>query len=595
MPLKTVFSPNPLPRLAGAAAICAFVLMSQVPASSSTQAEPDELPLNEIIAESSLAGSYLAAQIASKDNDDEAAVAFYRRAVALDPENDELKHALFLALAANGKISEAVEFGRKLPQVGAQGGVIRLVLAVDALRQKSWSKVSEMMKEESGGGDLDRIIQQLFSAWAEFGSGNAPKALADARAVDGPDWVLVIGNFHAGLIAAASGKDAEAETLLKAATENELAAAVLSETYLRAVEALVHTQARLGKVEEARETLERGIKLLSNHPPFLALEKKLGGDKPLPPLVTSAQQGSAELFYNIGTAISRQGGAPFAQNYLQLAEYLNPGSDVIAMGLASVFEKQKNHLRANGYYAHIKQDSPYWRQARLEYALNLNEDKKTDEAKTALQELVDQDPEDLATQLTLGAVLAQHEEYEEAARVYDAAVARLEADDPIGWKLYYRRGIAYERLKKWDEAEPNFRKALELSPNQPDVLNYLGYSWIDMGINLDEGMDMIRKAVELKPRSGFIVDSLGWAHYRLGDYEDAVRELERAVELMPQDPVVNDHLGDAYWKVGRKLEATFQWNHALALEPEPDDEAKIREKLAKGLIEKAPATADNSQ
>jgi Flp pilus assembly protein TadD len=161
--------------------------------------------------------------------------------------------------------------------------------------------------------------------------------------------------------------------------------------------------------------------------------------------------------------------------------------------------------------------------------------------------------------------------------------------------LYYRRGIAYERLKQWDKAEPNFRKSLELAPDQPDVLNYLGYSWIDMGINLEEGMKMIRKAVELKPRSGFIVDSLGWAHYRLGNYTEAVEELERAVDLMPEDPVVNDHLGDAYWKVGRRLEATFQWNHSLANKPTPEDQARIENKLKNGLTEKAEATAATGQ
>ena len=151
------------------------------------------------------------------------------------------------------------------------------------------------------------------------------------------------------------------------------------------------------------------------------------------------------------------------------------------------------------------------------------------------------------------------------------------------WNIYYQRGIAYERLKQWPKAEPNFRKALELFPNQPQVLNYLGYSWIDMNMNLEEGMEMIRKAVELRPSDGYIVDSLGWAHYRLGEYDDAVRELERAVSLKPDDPVLNDHLGDAYWRVGRRLEATFQWSHARDMKPEPAVLAGVEKKLKEGL------------
>ncbi|HEV7417043.1 MAG TPA: tetratricopeptide repeat protein, partial [Tianweitania sediminis] len=190
-------------------------------------------------------------------------------------------------------------------------------------------------------------------------------------------------------------------------------------------------------------------------------------------------------------------------------------------------------------------------------------------------------------------VYSGQENYRAAAEVYDEAVAALPAPDRSNWNIFYQRGIAYERLKQWDKAEPNFRKALELFPDQPQVLNYLGYSWVDMNMNLEEGLEMIKRAVELRPSDGYIVDSLGWAYYRLGRYEDAVTELERAVSLKPDDPVLNDHLGDAYWRVGRKLEATFQWSHAIDREPTEADLPKIREKLAKGLPDiPAPAAAD---
>jgi tetratricopeptide (TPR) repeat protein len=168
--------------------------------------------------------------------------------------------------------------------------------------------------------------------------------------------------------------------------------------------------------------------------------------------------------------------------------------------------------------------------------------------------------------------------------------------DSSNWSLYYVRGIAYERSKQWPKAEADLKRALELSPEQPLVMNYLGYSWIDQGVNLDEGMKLIRRAVELRPDDGYIVDSLGWAHYRLGQFDDAVRELERAVELRPQDPVMNDHLGDAYWRVGRKIEARFQWSHAKEMEPEKDDLAKIEAKLKDGLAdEKKTDSAENRE
>ena len=197
--------------------------------------------------------------------------------------------------------------------------------------------------------------------------------------------------------------------------------------------------------------------------------------------------------------------------------------------------------------------------------------------------MIENDPNDLTGYMTLGNVFSREERYQESADTYDKAVSIIGEPKSFHWNLFFRRGISYERLKKWDKAEPNFMKSLDLSANQPEVLNYLGYSWVDQGINLEQGMDMIRKAVELRPRSGFIVDSLGWAHYRLGQYEDAVAALERAVQLMPQDPTINDHLGDAYWQVGRKLEATFQWNIALATKTPADNPEEIKKKLQEGI------------
>jgi len=220
---------------------------------------------------------------------------------------------------------------------------------------------------------------------------------------------------------------------------------------------------------------------------------------------------------------------------------------------------------------------------------------ETEKAVDELNKLIAEKPEDLIAYMTLGALHSRKENYGEAAKVYDLAVGAVGEAKAFHWNLFFRRGISRERLKQWELAEPNFQKALKLYPDQPDVLNYLGYSWIDKGMHLDEGLEMIRKAVKLRPRSGYIIDSLGWAHYKLGEFKKAVRELERAVKLMPQDATVNDHLGDAYWKVGRKLEATFQWKHALTAKPVEEEKVKILKKLETGLVEDAGATAQKSE
>lgn len=575
------------------AAALAVSAVLMVPAAHATTEQIDA-ELADAVGSASLSGSFLAGQVAVKNNDDQAAVAFYERSLALDPENLEIKRLYFLALTSNGRVDEAVAVGRELAAQLDGDSFVRLVLAVDSLNGKSWAQAVERLKERSAG-DLDRLVEALVVAWAHFGAGEGSTASQIVTELKGPDWLGVIANHHLGLMAVASGNDEAAVAYFSKAVANRGAAVVLSETFVRALEGQVRALSRLERNDEADRVLAESLRLLPNHPPFHRLADELEQQKPLAKMVTSARQGAAEIFYNVGAALNRQNNQQFAQGYMQLADHLHGESDAIVMALAGVFESQDRHERANGYYKRIALDSPYHRRSQMEYALNLNDLEQTDEAKSVLRQLVEEDPSDLLGYLTLGGVLSQHEEYREAAGVYDTAVRMIGNEEPHHWNLHYRRGIAYERLKEWEKAEPSFEKALELSPNQPDVLNYLGYSWIDMGVNLDEGMAHIRKAVDLRPRSGYIVDSLGWAYYRLGKYEDAVRELERAVELLPEDPVINDHLGDAYWKAGRKLEATFQWRHSLTHEPTDENAAVTRDKLRQGLVEEGPPTASNEQ
>jgi Flp pilus assembly protein TadD len=193
-------------------------------------------------------------------------------------------------------------------------------------------------------------------------------------------------------------------------------------------------------------------------------------------------------------------------------------------------------------------------------------------------------PKTIGADVQLGDALRNKKRFEDAGAAYNEAIERATAMGlPDRWALFYDRGVAYERAGKWKEAEADLEHALELKPDQPLILNYLGYSWVDKGVKLDQGLKMVEKAVELRPEDGYIVDSLGWAHYRLGDYKAAVEHLERAVELVPSDPTINDHLGDAYWRSGRFVEARYQWRRALQFGPDRDDIHPIEVKLDQGL------------
>lgn len=306
--------------------------------------------------------------------------------------------------------------------------------------------------------------------------------------------------------------------------------------------------------------------------------------KTLAPLVANASEGAAEVLYGLGAALSQEaGGEDLGLVYLQLAIYLNPDHPLALVALASLFESTKKYEAAIDAYDRVPENSPLKRKALIQRALNFEVLEKKDEAREILKKLVESKPEEIEGLFTYANVLRAGKLYSEAAENYSKIIKLLGEPKREHWAIYYYRGMSYERAKQWPLAEKDFQDALKFSPDNPQILNYLGYSWVDRGVNLDEGLEMIRKAVALRPKDGYIIDSLGWAYFRLGRYEEASAELEKAIALSPADPTINDHLGDAYWKTDRKLEARFQWARAIEMKPEPEELAIIQKKLKEGM------------
>ncbi len=530
----------------------------------------------------SYAGAYLAGRVAEVDNDYASAVAYYGRALLLDPGNQQLQQSLMLAQIAAGDFDAALPLADKLKAVPETERFSRLVLAVDSFRKKQFGKAEYWLKL-SLESDLDRLVTAIMSAWAVEGQGRGRDALTAIDAIKGPDWFRLFTSYHRALIAESAGMKDEAEKSYALLLNDADAAATAPDTYLRGAEAYAGFLGRSGKKAEALQILDKAGEAQPGRASLAGLRTAIEAGKPVPPLAPEASAGAAEILTNMATALNRSGGEPFVRLYLQYALALNPNSDDALLQLASVEETQANAQGAIDLYRRIPEASPIKRAAELQLGLNLADLKKYDEAIAQLKRLVEAEPDDMRAYLALGGVYGAKEDYRSAADLYDRAVTRLKTPQAANWNIFYQRGIAFERLKEWPKAETNFLKALELSPDQPQVMNYLGYSWVDMNTNLDRGLDLIRKAVDLRPGDGYIVDSLGWAYYRLGRFPEAVTELERAVSLKPDDAVLNDHLGDAYWRAGRKLEATFQWTQARDLKPDPDVLAQVQKKLSEGL------------
>ncbi|RCS23410.1 tetratricopeptide repeat protein [Phyllobacterium salinisoli] len=530
----------------------------------------------------SFAGAYLAGRVAEGDNDLNAAVAYYRQALAFDPTNQPMKQNLLIALLTDGKFKDALPLAEELKTVPEIERFSRVALAIDAISRKQYRKAGPLLML-SLQSDMDRLSTGLMSAWAIFGEGKTKDAIAAVEKLDGPEWYNLFKTYNAALMADAAGDKSAARNFYQQAIDDRSGGSAAPDTYERIVEAYASFKARNGDKKGAIDLLDQATELLSGRLALREVRAKLdGGEKPKP-LVSTPQQGAAEVLYTLGTAINRGGAEAFAKLYLQMSLPLRPNDDATLFQLGDIAAKLQQPEKAIEYYGRVPKNSVYRRDAEMQLGLNLAETGKTDEAIKHLKVLLDQDKTDIRSYLALGGVYAQKKDFRNAAITYDDAVKTIGTPTRDDWAVFYQRGIAYERLKEWDKAEPSFREALKLYPDQPQVLNYLGYSWVDMNANLEEALGMIRKAVELRPQDGYIVDSLGWAYYRLGRYDEAVTELEKAVKLRPEDATINDHLGDAYWRAGRKLEATFQWNHAVASKPEPEELAKIEAKQKHGL------------
>ena len=528
-------------------------------------------------------GSYLAARHAGVERDAASAAAFYRSALRTDPKNNELLDRAFISSVADGDIDEAVKLAERILTVDKSNRVARLVVGVQDLKQKKYP-AAQLNINQSIRGPITDLVATLLSSWAMYGGGDLKGAVASIDKLTGPEWYPLFKDLHTGMMYDLAGKEKEAGARFERAYK-------LDDSMLRVADSYARWMTRNKNDDAAKGIYEAFDKKLARHPLVQEGLRETKAGKKLAPLVDSPQTGAAEALYGIGATLIRRGGEDLALVYLQLALHLAPNHSLALLSLADLYESVKRPAMAIKVYERVPAGSPLKRNAQIQLATDLDSADRSEEAIKILKEVIAQDPKDLEAIMALGNIERGRKKFADCVQTYSLGIDALpEGNDKGNSVYYYYRGICEERSKQWPKAEADMRKALELQPEQPHVLNYLGYSWIDQGTNLDEGMKMIKRAVEQRPDDGYIVDSLGWAYYRIGNYEEAVKNLERAIDLKPEDPTINDHLGDAYWRVGRTLEANFQWSHARDLKPEPEDLPKIVAKIENGLPD-APAPA----
>lgn len=528
-----------------------------------------------------LASSYLSALHAQATSDPGTAAEFFDRALELDPDNRSIMFRAFFLKAQAGDIDGALPYAKSSYEDRPSLSIAPLLIAIDYYRNGRFQDAQDLIENISGRSAIGLSLP-LIRAWARAPMMSYTEALSSLEPYEGRKEWRVLSATMTALLNEFYGREEAALVYYRA-----LASTIETQpiSILRLTTNGLH---RLGQSDEAIATVAKFREKVGGSPLWEGYFKRYEDPDQAPQAVT-AQMGMAEALYAIMrlrmSNARRASGVQLALVYANLALHLNPDLDVLRRDIADILSARQQYEVANDIYRAIEATDPGYLVSQLRLAENLERDDRTEEAIALLEDLARKRPNLPEPLVTVGDILRNRERFDEAVDVYDRAFDRYPNGEPESWALFYTRGMALERAKNWTRAERDFKKALQLEPEQAQVLNYLGYSWLDRGENVAEARRMIETAVSMRPDDGYIVDSLGWAMFMMGEYEDAVVQLERAVTLNTSDPTINEHLGDAYWKVGRETEARFQWRRALSMNPDAEQEGLLRTKLQRGLAQ----------
>jgi len=528
-------------------------------------------------------GNYLAGQSALSNKDNKAAIYYFKNALGLNKIDTEIRQNIAKKLCnlylLEGDINSCILIGKKIEKNLSSDSIentnILMALIVDDIKKRNFSSAFDKLKKIKKS-SYERFSVPIIESWLIVeNKKDLNKAKKKLEELEKDFAINGLRNLNLALIHDFFNKNDEALIYYQKTLNS------FTQPSYRLTEISANAFERNGNFEKARDIY---IKFLSDSKDNLLIEKSIKRieKKEVPKrLIVNINDAIAELFSTIASTFSSDFTNDFSIIYSYFSLYLKKDFEVSQIYLAELLENDSKYLEANNLYENIKPSSNFFWHSKLKKARNLELLGKSDKAISILKKMSNEKKERYDSLKLLGDIYRNYDKYNEAIEHYNEAVSRIEKISSEHWDLLYSRGIAYERNNQWNKSEKDLLKVLELMPNQPDVLNYLGYSWIEQNYNLDQAKKFIIKAVGIRPSDPYIVDSLGWAYYNLKEYDKAVEELERAVNLKPTDPIINDHLGDAYFEVNRKLEALYQWKKAIQFNPKDDLEKEIEKKIKK--------------
>lgn len=523
-------------------------------------------------------GPFLAATLAQHDSDFSGSASYFLQALTVDPDSRFVADRAFQQLLYAGRMDEAATVAVDLADAGAADvdDLAKLLNVLEAFKRQDWPEVRERAANTNMTG-FGSIVAPLIVAWSEAAEGNQNAAEQALEGLKQDDRLTALSAEHfAYMLDYMQSYDQAGDEYSKLVSTEQ-------PTSLQPYIAYSHYLMKTGKREEARDFLGAQAKRFNNNGYLLREGGRIAAGLAPSQVMASPRGAVGGMFFRLASEFSQGRTPQAAVIYLRLASYLTPEVPDIYFMLGNVFDQMENPRAAASVYGSIPDTGNLGRVAESRRIAALQRAGDLDVAEAALRSALRDAPDDTGFLISLGDLVRSRGDFDEAILHYTEAVNASTGRQADGWYVYFVRGVCYEQVDNWAAAELDLRKALELNPTEASVLNYLGYSWIDRGVHIEQAKGMIEKAVALRPDDGFIMDSYGWVHYLTGDFPKAVELLEKAVRMEPDDVTINAHLGDAYWKVGRRIEARFQWQHALDGTPTETELSALTEKMQNGL------------
>lgn len=541
-------------------------------------ASGNSFSVNDKSPEAKLLGDYLVGRYAYNIDDSPARLTYYASAFDREPDNLVLGVKAVNAAISAGDEKAVRNLARRVNALSADEPLSRLVLGAFQMRSGRYSAAASRLQKQPDDPSLG-VMMAMMEAWANQGAGKADTALEIFNSIEIGGYFDIIATLQKAQIYGQDGRDAEAMAAferVQSSGVSPISMAIARARYQSAARDLSGALKNLAAFDSAvLGGVESG--------PIRTMLTELEAGRPAGSPKSAAQSASSALIDPAAEFFFQQRGYDAAEIYLRIALMLDPKNERARLWLGATLERMDRTADAQDVYLAVPRSSDYIVSSDLAYANLLVRSDKDDEAEAVLKRLVSEHPTFLVRQ-ALGLSYLIKEDYAAALPYYNAMLETMtQADIEDNPTPLFHRGICLVEMDRFKEAIGDFQTVLEINPDHADALNYLGYSWVDRGENLDEAFEMIRKALKLEPNSGAITDSLGWAHYKLGQYSEARIHLEDAVALSPDSATIIDHLGDVYWKLGRFLEAGYQWERALDFNPTDKERARINAKLKGGL------------